>query len=250
MKGRKVAILFAEGSDKAAIDKLKKGVEDGGGTAFLVAPKVGELAVKGGKLRPTASSPDRRRCCSTRSPARSCPTRPSCWPRTAPRCGWFMDAYGHCKTIGYCPATKEFILDKLGIEPDAGVGPERRSSSKHRARSAIGTASRKCGCSPNEAGHAWGSALDQAQRGLQLVGEVGLFPREEVALGLAPEMAVGGGRRVDRLVEAEAGADAARGQPAELLDPADRRLDLVVADRAGAVRVDVERQRLADTPIA
>ena len=36
---------------------------------------------------------------------------------------WFMDAYGHCKTIGYCPATKEFILDKLAIKPDAGVIP-------------------------------------------------------------------------------------------------------------------------------
>jgi catalase len=34
-----------------------------------------------------------------------------------------MDANGHCKTIGYCPATKQFILDKLGIEPDGGVVP-------------------------------------------------------------------------------------------------------------------------------
>ena len=36
---------------------------------------------------------------------------------------WFVDAHGHCKTIGYCPATKREILDKLGIEPDAGVVP-------------------------------------------------------------------------------------------------------------------------------
>ncbi len=39
-------------------------------------------------------------------------------------------------------------------------------------------------------------------------------------------------------------ADAARGQTAELFDLADRVLDLVVADGAGAVGVDVERQRL------
>ena len=42
------------------------------------------------------------------------------------------------------------------------------------------------------------------------------------------------------------GADAARGQPPELADAADRRLDRVVADGAGAVGVDIERQRLGD----
>src|SRR3546814_10138967 len=47
MEGRKIAILFAEGSDKAAIDKLKGDIESAGGTAFLVAPKVGGIKVKG-----------------------------------------------------------------------------------------------------------------------------------------------------------------------------------------------------------
>src|SRR3546814_14094859 len=49
MEGRKVAILFAEGSDKMAIDKLKAYIEGTGGTPFLVAPKVGGIKVKGGK---------------------------------------------------------------------------------------------------------------------------------------------------------------------------------------------------------
>jgi catalase len=39
---------------------------------------------------------------------------------------WFMDANGHCKTIGYCPATKEYILDKLSIVPDAGIVPNEQ----------------------------------------------------------------------------------------------------------------------------
>ena len=47
-------------------------------------------------------------------------------------------------------------------------------------------------------------------RRLQVVDQVGLFPREEVAVGLAAEMAVGGGRLVDRLVERQMRADAAR----------------------------------------
>ena len=42
--------------------------------------------------------------------------------------------------------------------------------------------------------------------------------------GLAAEMAVGGGRLVDRLVEAKVRADAARGQSSKLVDPADRLL--------------------------
>src|SRR3546814_567485 len=51
LKGRKVAILFAEGSDKNAIDTLKGDIEKAGGTAFLVAPKVGEIKAKGGTLK-------------------------------------------------------------------------------------------------------------------------------------------------------------------------------------------------------
>src|SRR3546814_12293746 len=51
MEGRKGAILFAEGSDKMAIDKLKAYIEGAGGTPFLVAPKVGGIKVKGGTLK-------------------------------------------------------------------------------------------------------------------------------------------------------------------------------------------------------
>src|SRR5690606_30955419 len=50
LQGRKVGILFAEGSDKAAIDALKAAIEKDGGTAFLVAPKIGPLKLKGGEL--------------------------------------------------------------------------------------------------------------------------------------------------------------------------------------------------------
>src|SRR3546814_17520005 len=51
MEGRKIAILFAEGSNKMAIDKLKAYIEGTGGTPFLVAPQVGGIKVKGGTLR-------------------------------------------------------------------------------------------------------------------------------------------------------------------------------------------------------
>ena len=123
MKGRKVGILFDEGSDKAAIDKLGKAVIDAGGTPFFVAPKVGELKLKGGTMKADgqlAGSPsvlfDAVACAIMPDQAKKLTTDGAALQ-------WFMDAYGHAKTIGYCPATKEFILDKLGIDPDPGVIP-------------------------------------------------------------------------------------------------------------------------------
>ncbi|BBC70913.1 catalase HPII [Altererythrobacter sp. B11] len=123
MQGRKVAILFDEGSDKAAIDTLVAGIKEGGGTPFLVAPKVGPMKVKGGTLSADgqlAGSP------SVLFDAVACAIMPDNAKKLAKESAaqaWFMDAYAHCKTIGYCPATKAEILDKLGIEPDAGVVP-------------------------------------------------------------------------------------------------------------------------------
>ncbi len=123
MKGRKVAILFDEGSDLAAINAMKGEVEKAGGTVMLVAPKVGELKLKGGTLAADgqlAGSP------SVLFDAVASIIMPDAAKKLAmdgAALGWFMDAYGHCKTIGYCPATKTEILDKLHIAPDAGVVP-------------------------------------------------------------------------------------------------------------------------------
>ena len=33
---------------------------------------------------------------------------------------WFMDAYGHCKTIAHDDGT-QILLDKAGVEKDGGV---------------------------------------------------------------------------------------------------------------------------------
>ncbi|EGE55812.1 hypothetical protein RHECNPAF_850048 [Rhizobium etli CNPAF512] len=80
---------------------------------------------------------------------------------------------------------------------------------------------------------------------LQRLDEVGALPGERaVAAGLAAEMAVGRGLGVDRLVEVEVTADARRRQIHVL---ADRRFDLVFGHAlAGAVQVDIDRQRLRD----
>ena len=50
LEGRKVGILFAEGSDRAEIARVKKAVGDAGATVMLIAPKVGGIPLKGGTL--------------------------------------------------------------------------------------------------------------------------------------------------------------------------------------------------------
>ena len=121
-EGRKVGILFSEGSDKAAIDGLRDEIEGAGGTAFLVAPKVGGISVKGGTLKADgqlAGSPsilfDAVASILTPEQAKKLSTEGAAVQ-------WFMDAYGHCKTIGHCKGT-QILLDKAHVEPDEGVVP-------------------------------------------------------------------------------------------------------------------------------
>ncbi|GGJ37740.1 catalase HPII [Sphingopyxis bauzanensis] len=139
MEGRKVAILFAEGSDKAAIDALKATIEKAGGTAFLVAPKVGGIKVKGGTLKADgqlAGSPsvlfDAIASILTDDQAKTL-------SKQGAAVQWFMDAFGHCKTIAHDEAT-QILLDKAGVEKDSGVvtldGFAKVGTRRHWAREA------------------------------------------------------------------------------------------------------------------
>ena len=123
MEGRKVAILFDEASDLAAIQKMKGEVEKAGGSVMLVAPKVGELKLKGGTLSADGQLAGSPSVLFDAVCAMLMPDQAKKLAMDGAAKQWFMDAHGHCKTIGYCPATKSEILDKLGIEPDAGVVP-------------------------------------------------------------------------------------------------------------------------------
>ena len=120
MAGRKVAILFAEGSNLAAITQLKEQIAAKGGHVVLVATKVGGLPVKGGTLKADgqlAGSP------SALFDAVASIIRPDAaegLAKNAAARAWFADAFAHCKTIGACPATKA-LLERWGIEADKGV---------------------------------------------------------------------------------------------------------------------------------
>lgn len=120
LKGRKVGILFSDGSDKTAIETLKGKIEKAGGTAFLVAPRIGGIPVKGGTLKADgqlAGSPsvffDAVASILTPEQARK-------MTKDGAAVQWFMDAYGHCKTIAHCKGT-QILLDKAHVEPDKGI---------------------------------------------------------------------------------------------------------------------------------
>ncbi len=120
LKGRKVAILFAEGSDLAAIQRLKKQVERGGGSAFLVAPKVGGIAVKGGSLKADGQLAGSPSVLFDAVASVLTPAQAELLSKQGAAVQWFMDAFGHCKTIAHDAASQP-LLDKAGVEVDAGV---------------------------------------------------------------------------------------------------------------------------------
>src|SRR6185437_15641488 len=81
-----------------------------------------------------------------------------------------------------------------------------------------------------------------SERPAQLVDQVEPLPGEAaIGFGRATEMPIGRGARIDRLVEAEMGADAARREIEQLLQHARQ---LVLIDAAGIAGVDVDRERL------
>lgn len=122
MTGRKVGILFAEGSDKAAIDRLKGEIEKAGGTPFLVAPKVGGIKVKGGTLKADGQLAGSPSVLFDAVASILMPDQAEKLAKDGAVVQWFMDAYAHCKTIAHCEGTK-ILLDKAHVEPDEGVVP-------------------------------------------------------------------------------------------------------------------------------
>jgi catalase len=110
LEGRKVGLLIADGSDADEIAGLKAAIGKAGGTAMIVAPKVGAVKLSDGK--------------STKADGQllGSPSEAGCKAlmKEGAAVQFVMDAFGHLKAIGASPAAKP-LLDKAGIEPDDGV---------------------------------------------------------------------------------------------------------------------------------
>ncbi len=121
LKGRKVAILVADGSDGAVVAGVRKAVEGDGGAVFIVAPKVGGATLADGSTLAVdgqlAGSPSvlfdavavvlsDEGCAQLLNEAAAV--------------DFLRDAFGHLKAIGHTSEARP-LLDRAGIKPDEGV---------------------------------------------------------------------------------------------------------------------------------
>jgi catalase len=121
LEGRKVAILYADGSDPAEIKAVQKAVEEDGGTIFLVALKVRGAKLKDGSMLKAdgqlAGSPSQLfDAIAVVISEEGC----KALIQEAAAVQFAMDAFGHLKAIGSSAAAAP-LLKKAGVVPDAGV---------------------------------------------------------------------------------------------------------------------------------
>jgi len=121
LEGRTVGILIADGSDAAALKALTGGIIKAGGTPFLVAPKIGGAKLSDGTMQKAdgqlAGSPSQLfDAVAVLLSAEGS----KLLLKEAAAIQWVMDAFGHLKAIGFNADAKP-LLDKAGVEPDAGI---------------------------------------------------------------------------------------------------------------------------------
>jgi len=121
IEGRAIAILYADGSDGKEIHKLMKAIRNAGGKPVLIAPKIGGAKLADGMMLKAdgqlAGTPsqtvDAIALVLSQEGA-------STLLKDAAAIQFVMDAFGHLKAIGASAAAQP-LLDKAGVEPDAGV---------------------------------------------------------------------------------------------------------------------------------
>jgi catalase len=121
LEGRVVGVLIADGSDAGDLKRVEDAVKAAGATPFVVAPKAGGAKLSDGQMRKAdgqlAGSPsvlfDAVALILAEDAARAL-------RREGAAVQFVMDAYAHLKAIGAGEGAKP-LLDKAGVEPDAGV---------------------------------------------------------------------------------------------------------------------------------
>ena len=122
LKGRKVGLLIAEGSDKAGIDEVIGSVKAAGGSVFVVAPKVGPLKLKGGEITPDGQLAGSPSMLFDAVAMVLMPDQVEKLKKDAAAKDWLANAYAHLKAIGHCKGSAA-LFPVVGIEPDEGVVP-------------------------------------------------------------------------------------------------------------------------------
>ena len=121
LQGRLVGILIADGSNAAEVKAVQKAVEKDGGKCKIVAPKIGGVKMRDGKMLKAdgqlAGTPSQLfDAVAVVLSEEGCQQLMN----EAAAQQFVMDAFGHLKAIGASDAAKP-LLDKAGIKPDKGV---------------------------------------------------------------------------------------------------------------------------------
>lgn len=121
LEGRQIGILIDEGSDDATIGALRKAAEEAGATVKIVAPKVGDIKLQGGKKLAAdgqlAGTPsvvfDAVAIVLSNAAGKTLANE-------AAAVDWIRDAFGHLKAIAF-DAGAQPLLQAGNIAKDAGV---------------------------------------------------------------------------------------------------------------------------------
>ncbi len=121
LEGRTVGILFADGTDAGELHKVMADVKKAGGTAKLIAPKVGNVPLSDGSMMKADAQLFGQPSVTVDAIAvvlgeAACKKL----VKEGAAVQFVMDAFGHLKAIGYSAAAKP-LLDKAGVEADEGV---------------------------------------------------------------------------------------------------------------------------------
>ena len=121
LKGRSVAILIADGSDAAEVDKVKADVSDAGGNPVVIAPKIGGAKdARGSMIKADKQLAGAPSVLFDAVALVLSPDGAAMLTREAAAVQFVMDAFGHLKAIGASDGAKA-LLDKAIVEPDDGV---------------------------------------------------------------------------------------------------------------------------------
>lgn len=120
MNGRTIGLLFAEGSSRDSIERMRDAIEAQQGRVVLVSQKVGLQEVRDGTLKADAKLEGSPSALFDAVVSIIPPEALSALRSDHTAREWFADAYAHCKTIGACPATLR-LLGEWGIAADDGV---------------------------------------------------------------------------------------------------------------------------------
>jgi catalase len=121
LKGRAVGILVTDGVDRKLIDSVKEAAEKAGATVKIIAPKVGGVVLKGGKVLPAdgqlAGTPS-----VLFDAVALIVSEEGCADlmKDSAAIDFVSNAFIHLKAIGITAAAKP-LLDRANVEPDASI---------------------------------------------------------------------------------------------------------------------------------